>query len=192
MPRMNTAEIKEIIANGLSKLGMTIDDATLESIATLSKGLPHYAHLIGKHAARKALDSDSLNITEGNFREAISKAIEDAQHSILTAYHTAIRSTKKINLFSTVLLACALCQVNELGEFAAQDLRLPMNKITGKTYEIASFVRHLDEFSSPTRGNILIKTGKRKRFRYKFRDPLMQSFVIMQGLSSNTILSSAL
>lgn len=192
MPRMSQDDIRNIITKGLNKLGMTIDKQALDNIASLSKGLPHYAHLIGKYASRQALDKESLNITVDNFSNAILKSIEEAQHSIKTAYHTAIRSTKKINLFSDVILACAMSQVNELGEFAAQDLRDPLITISGKAYAIAAYAPHLDKFSSAERGHILIKSGARKRFRYKFKDPLMQSFVIMNGLSSGKIKSSDL
>jgi hypothetical protein len=62
-----------------------------------------------------------------------------------------------------------------------------MQKVTGKVYQIPAYAKHLDEFPSHTRGNILIKTGVRKRFRYKFKDPLMQSYVIMQGILSGKI-----
>jgi Cdc6-like AAA superfamily ATPase len=183
MPRMTQEEIEAIITNSLTRIGnMTIDDNTLHQIKTLSKGLPHYAHLIGLHATRDALDKHSLNITDENLKNAIKKAIEDCQHSIRTNYHKAIRSTKKVNLFEDVLLACAMAEVNELGEFAAQDLRAPMLKITGKSYGIPSYAQHLAEFCDAKRGNILIKTGERKRFRYKFTDPLMQPFIIMQGI----------
>jgi Cdc6-like AAA superfamily ATPase len=192
MPRMTQDEIREIIKNSLSKINMTIEPQALNNISSLSKGLPHYAHLIGKHCAREALNESSLVIKDDHFKKATTKAINEAQHSIRTAYHAAIRSTKKVNLFSDVILACSLVQVNELGEFAAQDVRAPMRLITGRSYEIAAFARHLDEFSSVTRGNILIKTGARKRFRYRFKDPLMQSFVIMQGIQSGKISSPSI
>ncbi len=182
MPRMNQKEIEEIINNGVSRLGMTMDLETLEKIKTLSKGLPHYTHLIGLHATRDALDHFSMNVNDRNLDNAIKKAIEDSQHSIITNYHNAIRSARKDNLFEDVLLSCALAHVNELGEFAAQDLREPMLKITGKNYDIPAYSQHLKEFSESKRGNILIKSGERKRYRYKFNDPLMQPFVIMQGM----------
>jgi Cdc6-like AAA superfamily ATPase len=182
MPRMQQSEIAEIIKNSLSRLGMTIESETLEKIKVLSKGLPHYAHLIGLHATRDALDNNSLVLKNENLEHAISKAIEDSNFSIRTDYYNAVRSTKKDNLFADVLLACALADVNELGEFAAQDIREPMFKITGRAYTIPAYAQHLNEFSEAKRGNILIKSGQRKLFRYKFSDPLMQPFIIMHGM----------
>ncbi len=189
MPRMNAEEIKEILNKNLKILGMSIETDVLNDMAALSKGLPHYAHLIGKHSARAAVEANSLHITDEHFKKALEKAINEAQHSIRASYHDATRSTKKVSLFSEVILACALAPVNEMGEFAAQDIRYPMAQITGKNYTIPAFARHLDEFASDKRGNILIKTGMRKLFRYKFKDPLMQSYVIMQGIKDGKITS---
>jgi Cdc6-like AAA superfamily ATPase len=182
MPRMNLIEVEGVITNGLNRLGMTIEKNTLNKIKLLVKGLPYYAHLIGLNATRSALQNNSLNITDENLNEAINIAITDSQHYIMTNYHKAIRSSRKENLFADVLLACAYANVNELGEFAAQDLREPMNKITGRNYNIPGYARHLKEFCSENHGKILIKSGVRKKFRYKFSDPLMQPYVIMQGI----------
>jgi Cdc6-like AAA superfamily ATPase len=185
MPRMSVPEIHQIIDTGLGRLGMTIDQAALNRISVLSQGLPHYAHLIGLYATRTALDSLSMHINEDTIDSAIGKAIEAAQQSVRVAYHKAIRSPRKDNLFADVLLACALAQTDELGEFAAQDVREPMLRITGKHYEIPSFAQHLNEFSESTRGAILRKSGTKRKFRYKFTNPLMQPYVIMQGFASS-------
>jgi Cdc6-like AAA superfamily ATPase len=192
MPRMDSDEIKSIINIGLTKLGMTIAPDVLNQIALLSKGLPHYTHLVGLNASRDALDNKSLNITNENLNRAISKAIEDSQLSIRTAYHKAIKSAYKGNLFAQIILACALAPVNELGEFAAQDLREPLFRITGKKYSIPHYAQHLKEFSIEKRGKILIKSGERRFFRYKFSDPLMQPFIIMQGIIDKKITPQSL
>ena len=115
MPRMNPDEIRAIITNALNYLGMNINENTLMKIVSLSKGLPHYTHLIGLHATRSALDNSSLMVTDSNLENAIKKSIADSQHSIITDYYKAIKSSYKNNLFSQIILACALAPVNELG-----------------------------------------------------------------------------
>jgi Cdc6-like AAA superfamily ATPase len=187
MPRMNPDEIKNIIVNGLAKLGMTIEVKALTDIVNLAQGLPHYAHLIGLHASRNALDNHSLTVGDGNFNSAIQKALEDAQQSIRTQYHDAIRSAHADNLFSEVLLACALSPVDEVGTFAAQDIRGALKEITGKDYAIPSFARHLSDFCEIKRCKILTRIGDKRKYRYKFTDPLMQPYVIMQGVNNNMI-----
>ena len=192
MPRMTIEEIKDIINKNLDRLGMTIDSDVIQHIAKLSKGLPHYAHLLALHATRNALDERSMKIHSPNFEKAVEQSVEDAQYSIKTDYHTAIRSGHKDNIFSDVLLSCAVAVVNEMGEFAANDLRQPLKQISGRDYEIASFTRHLTEFCEEKRGNILIKSGEKRSYRYRFADPLMQPFVSMQGIIGKKINAASL
>ena len=168
---MSAQEIKEIVSNGLANLGMTIDPEALERVTLLSQGLPHYTHLLARDAARGALASDSMNITLPVVDGAIAKALEDAQQSILTAYHKATTSPRKNHLFGDVLLACALARTDDLGFFAAQDLRAPMKDVTGKRYEIPSYAQHLNEFCDVKRGSILTKTGAKRRYRFRLSIP---------------------
>src|ERR1700722_5767821 len=91
-----------------------------------------------------------------------------------------------------LLLACALTEKTDLGYFAAQDVREPMRKITGKGYEIPSFAQHLNDFCDPKRGPILQKTGSPRLYRYRFINPLFQPFVIMQGIQKDRISSTML
>lgn len=192
MPRMTNDEIKSIINTGLTKLHMTIVIETLNQIALLCQGLPHYAHLIGLFATRDAIDNNSLNISAEHLTRAIEKAINGCQQTIKTAYHQGIRSAHKDSIFAEVLLSCALAHVNDLGEFAAQDVCEPLGKIMKKDYGIPSFARHLSEFTGEKHGKILVKYGESRRIRYKFSDPLMQPFVIMQGILSGKIEAESL
>lgn len=187
MPRMNVDEIRDIITSRLAKLGISIDQDALSQISLLAMGLPHYAHLIGLHATRDALDHGMMNIAKVNVKTAIDKSIEDIQHSIRTNYNKSIQSARKNSLFPDVLLACALSEINEVGEFTPQDVRVQMKRITKKDYEVASFAQHLNEFSDPKRGRILHRTGELRSYRYRFSDPLMQPYVIMQGLIANKL-----
>ena len=192
MPRMSSDEIKLIVINGANNLGMTVSQGTLKQIARLSQGLPHYAHLLGLHTVREAIASKSNEVTAAEVRKAIEKSISNVNQSIRTSYETAIRSARKDNLFADVLLACALAETSDLGYFAAQDVREPMRKITGKDYEIPSFAQHLNDFCDPKRGPILQKTGSPRLYRYRFINPLFQPFVIMQGIQKDRISSAML
>jgi Cdc6-like AAA superfamily ATPase len=186
MPRMSRDEIKEIV-NKMTNLGMTIESEAVDRIAVLSQGLPHYAHLLSLHAARAALDVMELHVNLAVLDVAIGNAIESAQQSIRSAWHQAIVSARKDNLFGDVLLSCALAQSDDMGTFAAQDVRAPMQLVTGKPYEIPAFAQHLNEFSDTKRGNILKKQGGNRRFRYRFTNPLMPPFVIMKGFSDKKV-----
>ena len=62
-----------------------------------------------------------------------------------------------------------------------------MTTIMERHYDIPSFSRHLKEFSERTRGPILHKTGRKRRMRYRFSNPLMQPYVSMRGVAGGLI-----
>jgi len=84
------------------------------------------------------------------------------------------------------LLSCALAEADELGYFAAQHVRTPMREITGKKYEIPSFSQHLNDFTDK-RGPILQRIGTKRKFRFRFLNPLMQPYVIMRGINERRL-----
>jgi Cdc6-like AAA superfamily ATPase len=182
MPRMSPTELLEILDKALNVAEMTMADDAKAQIAELSQGLPHYAHLLGLYAAEEAVNNNQKNITEDNLAKAIYSAVDKAQQSIRSAYHKATSSARK-TLYAEVLLACAIAKTDEMGYFAATDLRGPMTKIMGKQYNIPAFSRHLNDFCEDKRGPILQKKGFTRRFRFRFINPLMQPFVFMHGLT---------
>lgn len=187
MPRMSRDELNEIITNGLGKLKMSIDKTALLRIAHLSRGLPHYTHLVGLHAARTAIERSSLHVSENDVIIAIRESLQEAQQSIRAMYSRATTSPRKDNLFKEVLLASALARTDSLGFFSAADVRTPMSKIMRKEYNIPSYARHLKEFTENTRGPVLQRTGEKRRYRYRFINPLLQPYVTMQGFADRMI-----
>lgn len=187
MPRMSTEELTEIINKGLSKLEMTMDEDALKHISLISQGLPHYTHLLGLYASRGAIDENRKVISMSHVELAIKRALEGAQQTTQSAYHKATTSPRRDNLYADVLLACALAETDELGYFAAANVRTPLSKIKHKRFDIPSFSRHLNDFCEERRGPILRKFGAKHRFRFRFINPLMQPFVTMQGFASGKI-----
>ena len=186
MPRMSPAELREIIDKGLAELGMKIDKAAARRISNLSQGLPHYTHSLALHAAQAAVDRDSIAINQDDVVMALHSATDQAQQTIKRKYHEATSSPRG-NLYAQVLLACALAETDELGYFAAANVRQPMTKIMKRHFDIPAFARHLKDFCKPSRGAILHRIGFPKRYRYRFVDPLMEPFVLMKGISNNLI-----
>src|SRR5205807_1377330 len=83
--------------------------------------------------------------------------------------------------------ACALARCDDLGFFAPADVREPLRRITGKSYQIPAFVRHLTDFCETDRGPVLQKRGASHKYRYRFLNPLLQPYVIMKGLANGLI-----
>jgi vacuolar-type H+-ATPase subunit F/Vma7 len=184
MPRMSDDEIKELIEKRVRRLGMSMGEDTLEKIVMYTQGLPHYAHLMGLYSCQEAIVMHTKSVDQLHLDAAIGKCIAKVQQSIRDAYHRATSSPRPDNLFKEVLLACSLAQTDELGFFSASDVVEPMSSIMEARYNIPSFARHLKEFCSDDRGRLLERRGVKRKYRYRFRDPLMQPFVTLQAVSS--------
>lgn len=187
MPRMSVDELNEIISKATMKLKMTIDPVAKNKILGLSDGLPHYTHLLALNSFQNACSSERTHVIVSDVEFAIETAIKKAQQSIMRDYHMATTSTRRDVIYDKVLTACALAKTDELGYFAAADVREPLSLIAGKRYEIPAFARHLKDFCEDDRGPVLQKTGVSRRYRYRFINPMLQPYVLMQGLSKRYI-----
>ena len=188
LPRMSRTEIRQIVENGVSQLELRADPTATDRIVLLAQGLPHYAHLLGLHAVRSAATGEHPDLVQSSdVDQAIRRALANAQQSIRNAFHKATTSPRPDNLYREVLCACAVARIDELGYFAAADVRDSIQRITGRNYGIPAFARHLNEFCNEKRGKILQKFGTPRRHRFRFRNPLMQPFAIMNGLNSEIL-----
>lgn len=187
MPRMSRDEIEGIVVEALGGLDMEIDRSPLHEVSRLAKGLPHYAHLLGLHAGRRAVSQGSRKIKQEVMTTAVKSAISRAQVQIQNAYIKATTSTKKNALYREVLTACALADADEWGYFAPSDVRPPLEMILGRPYAIAAFARHLNTFCEPNHGPSLIKADIPNRPRFRFENALMEPFVLMKGLDDGLI-----
>lgn len=186
MPRMSEGELVEIVEKGLRQTDITIDEQVKHEIAGLSQGLPSCTHLLARHAAIVAVENEHTRINSEDLVQAVKDAVENQQQSIVNAYEKATHSPRE-NLYKQVLLACALAETNELGYFSAVDVRDPMRRITHKEYDIPAFSQHLNDFCDSSRGPILQKIGERRRFRFRFINPLIEQFVVLKGISDGMI-----
>ncbi len=189
MPRMARKELEGIVLGGLKKVGMTIEKQCLSEITGLSKGLPHYTHLLALNASRQALDDELLKIAPIHIKKAIQSALTQVQESIRDNYDRSTYSTKKGTLYSQVLLACALAEADEFGRFQPIDICDPLSGIVpgNRIFTTDRFARHLKAFCDPDRGAVLTKIGVEYRWRYRFSNPLMQPYVIMRGIENGLI-----
>lgn len=189
MPRMSQGELEEVIEKAVSAAGMSFSSNAKKLCVELSQGLPHFTHLLGLLSGEEALRDGKFVVEKNHVTRSIQKALDKAQQSVKALYHTATTSPRKDNLFKEVLTACALAETDSLGYFAPADVRSPLSKIMGRSYEIPAFSRHLKEFCAQTRGPILERTGPERRYRYRFINPMMQPYVILNAISLDLISS---
>lgn len=187
MQRMSPAELGAIIDERVPRLKMNMTDPTKQKIIRLSQGLPGYVHLLGQLSVRSALDRKSLTITNADLQRALEEALDKADFRTRQDYYRAVESPAKDNRYKEALLACALAPTNELGMFFAGNVREAYSKVRGREMQIANYATHLNEFCNPDRGPALIKSGKRKRYQYRFTNPLLQPLVVMVGVRDKMI-----
>jgi Cdc6-like AAA superfamily ATPase len=187
MPPMSIPEVELIIDNGMVRLNMTIEKAARSEVAMMCQGFPHYAHALGLHATRACLDRGHTNIVHADVGTAINRCLLDVDQTVKSVYDKAVFSPQKDTLHAQVLLACALAKTGEFGYFPASAVREPLSAITGKAYDIPGFSKHLKDFSEDARGKILQKEGVERKFRFRFRNPLMKPLVIMKGINDHRL-----
>jgi Cdc6-like AAA superfamily ATPase len=192
MPRMSNDELNEILGSRYGKLGMTITGDARWKIVTLSRGLPEFTHSLGRAAALHALKDKRLTIDEADVDAGILQILAQSDQSANAAYKRAIDSNRKEALYRQVLLACAISKTDDEGKFAPKDVVQPLSGILGKKVDIANFQNHLGAFSSEERGGILERFGKERAYKYRFADPKMQPYVLMQGIASGNLGNDAL
>jgi Cdc6-like AAA superfamily ATPase len=188
MQRMSATELKEIVEKRLSSLGMTINSDALAYTVSLSRGLPHYTHLLNQQSAKKALTARDLTINLQHVESALGACMEETAQTIREQYHKATMSPRKGNIYKEVLLAAALVRVDDLGYFAPADLRKPLSEFLKRNDVLVSlFGQHLKNLCEHDRGKILEQTGTERRYRYRFSEPMMQPFILMHALRDGVI-----
>lgn len=180
MPRMSDAEIEEIIADRTPEIGVSVPDQRMQEIIDLSQGFPGFAHLIGREAILNAIARQQRACDELDVQAAVREGVKKAQESLQRDYKEATYSAKE-NIYSEVLLACALARRDEMGLFSASDVKEPLSAILGRSVEFGHFARHLAAFCDDARGPVLRKTGKPKRFQYQFIEAPIRPYIIMCG-----------
>ncbi len=182
LPRLTPDDIRVIVRTGYKQIGMSINEAALTFIARLAQGLPYYAHLIGLTAGIAAIEENRKRVIMRHISKGLESALENASESIRSSYYQATVSTRKDSLYKQVLLACALAESDEYGYFTASDVREPLSKIMKEHYDIPKYLRHLAEFTTDNRSNVLERSGIQWKQHYRFRDPLLKPYLIFQGI----------
>jgi hypothetical protein len=185
MPRMTHRELREILEKGSEPAGITFTGDAIEHIVALSRGLPHFTHLLALHAGQRAVQNDRHEVNIGDVIGCLPAAVH--RHVVEEDYLKATHSPHSDNLYSRVLLACALAPQDQFGFFTAGSIRDPLEVIAGRRLDIPAFARHLNHFQELDRGPVLSRVGVPRRYLYRFRDPLLQTYVILNAIARGLV-----
>ena len=190
LPRMRPEELREILSKAEQSLSIKFSDEAASLIVNISQGLPHYTHLLGLHSVRISADQLSNSIEQDAVFDALKEAVKQAQQTVTEKHTKAIRSAHKDALYRHVLLACALAATHSrdaLGYFNPGSVVSPLTEILERPVQIAAFGHHLTEFCSAKRGEVLERTGQKRNYRFRFRDPLLVPFVLMDAMNTQLV-----
>jgi hypothetical protein len=143
--------------------------------------------LFGQQSARVTLEDHKLTVAMKHVDRAIPECVARTNQTVREQYHSATTSPRKNNLYKDVLLAAALSQVDDLGYFAPADLCAPLAALMKSPAPVSLFGQHLKTLCEEDRGPILEQKGAPRKYRYRFVEPMMQPFVLMQGLQGGAI-----
>jgi hypothetical protein len=184
MPPMGREELVQILEYARSALMFTIDKKAVDLILTISQGLPHYTHILGQESFRIAIKAHKKHVTERHVTEAIAIALKLTRETVADEYYTAAEGQRTNTLYPHVLLACALANVDEMGFFRPPDVRDPLERVVGKRIELSNYSGHLKALATDrSRGCVLEQRGSERKYKFRFRNPLLRPFIIMKGLN---------
>ena len=184
---MPTSELAQIIQQGYDQVGLTYAKGLDEEIAKLSQGYPHYTHLLGLWSGRRTIRDGRTLVTFQDLDAAIPDVLKNAEGGLQEEYERAVDSTKPSALFKQVLLACSLANKDSLGRFAVRAVQDPLKRITGNEYATGAYQAHLGRFCEADRGPVLEKSGRPKSYRWRFLNPQMIPYIILQGINQSMI-----
>ena len=184
---MEVAELRQIIQKGCETVGLTFENELDLEIAKLSQGYPHYTHLLGLWTGRKAIETGQNQLSFDNLEQAIPAVLQNAEGGLQEQYERAIGSSKKTALFRQVLLACAMANKDLLGRFAVGAVQEPLRNITAHNYTTGAYQAHLGKFCDEVRGPVLERSGQPKSYRWRFLNPQLIPYVVLQGVNDKLI-----
>ena len=188
MPRMSRVELTEILDRRYNQLGLDIEPDAKWKIIILSRGLPAYVHRLGRQAAIRSVTRLQRKVSEEDVDTSIEEMVQGSLRSLRDQYEKATHSNQPGNLFRQVLLACALTRpADDSGYFTPGSVREPLSNILKKPMQIAQYQSHLKNFTTEARGEILQRTGEAWGYRFRFRDPAMQPYVLFRGVKDGLI-----
>lgn len=192
MPRMTKDEMQDVMEGRFRRLGMTIEGNAKWKAIHLIKGLPAFAHSIGKEAALKAISESRLKIGVPDVDHAMDAVIQSNQDSLKQNYEKATHSNQARARYKQILMACAMAIPDEIGFFTPKQVAAPLSEIFKKQTSVEYFNDNLRQLTEEKRGSVLQRDGSSRIFRYRFKNPAMQPYVLMKGVREGLLSEDAM
>ena len=182
---MSNYELKEIISHGLRSLNIGINNDIKNIVVEYSSGFPHYTHLLCKYGAESVIQRGGDEFLEGDLSFATRKGAQNSNQQLRNSYRKATIASKQKPKWEEMLQAASKSKTDEYDSFTANDV-VAVFATQDKSVSRESVTYYLREFCKTERGNVIEKVGYSKNIRYKFRNPLMKSYVKLKSHERNS------
>lgn len=105
---------------------------------------------------------------------------------VMNASFKAVTATRT-SLWPQVVAACALAQTDERGLFSSRALQDALSGILQREVRQQTIAFHLGKLIEEDPGPLLLRTGRERRYRYQFTNPLMRPFILMKSVADGII-----
>ena len=180
MPRMSGNELRQILDAGARHLKMSFAKEVVDRIIKFSLGFAHFTHLLGKLTAKAALEDGVMEAQTKHLDSAIKVSVRRVDESIRIAYQKATITSKSDSKWREVVWACAIAKEDEYASFKLNDVACAMSKVVGRTVKPVSINYHMGKLASSDRGCLLEKLGTGTNVRYRFKNPLLKAYVLIE------------
>lgn len=179
LERLESAHIRQIVANGAKRCRFEFTAEALDHIAKLSNGFPYFTHLIALKAAEDAVVEDRDLIEFHHVECARHRAVADAEGVLRDTYINAVRDDGK-NEYRKILYAAALASSDYL---TAAELLNAYNSVWNQQLSASQLGPYLRRLASE---EDCVSVFKRLVSGvYQFSDPRMASYIRLAQASGD-------
>lgn len=186
MPRLSAEELRHIVDAGARRAGLTYAANIVDRIVALSQGLPHYTHLLAKHAGRAAILGGKSVVEEELWTATVETAHNGALQQVVDLYQNATVSSQQ-TMLPDLLVACALAKKDQQGFFRPTEVVEPLSKLLGRQMGIPSFNKNLASLAGERGPALEQRVFVDKRPRYRFANPLLQPYIFMNAVAERRL-----
>ncbi len=176
IPRMPDDEIASIFINGFRLLHLEVEDNARRDLVFYCDGFPYFAHLLGLAVARDADRRGETWVTKTVIEAALARVAKEVGASFPERVKLAFEAGGHVQPRRRILRTMCL---SPRREWRSADLIEDYGKLYDASGDPAFLHAALGELVKPNRGSVLARTGKKKHYVYRFRDPYMRPFLRM-------------
>ncbi|MFJ6155758.1 AAA family ATPase [Pseudarthrobacter sp. NPDC092184] len=174
VPRMPDDEIAEILRRGFEILEINVDDDLIDELVFFSDGFPYFAHLLGLELARAARRAGVDVVEDATVDLALKRAAKAVSSSYADRLRRAYEAGGDVQPRKRIL--GLLAKSNER-VWTGSDVVDLWEATYDKRPNYSFLHSALGQLSDEKYGNVLARTGPKRRYVFTFSDPHLRPYL---------------